>query len=454
MVKDGSYVKRGCKVVCISGNVHPSGRPKIISFFIKTQQSGIIHYSLDRQGINEILFTITPGKQVDAYVGKPSTTAIPANEKTDYSSLWPESVPSSGNELRLSASYFDSDDRVKHDPSNESFFILQDRSLAREYQYIQANSPVGNIARKIGYGTASKFSAQILAHKSGYLGKFASDIKVNQMICRIYDTPAELVSNEIIEADDLFDSSLDDFSQNLVISLRKPIQIKALKIRVSYREGSASFIFEYINESSVIISKDDKITFLFDNGETRTISVESAPVRKISDPKARLCEAIIDKDTLAYFVEHYLEKIKISGTTHEDIIAENESIYPLEVSKVIVNEIMTRFGKELALHKIELEDMKSLQSKTGDTTCFVYIMKDEKNGCHKIGISNRPEYREKTLQSDKPFIVMLKAKEFPTRKIARAFEQALHKTYQYRHVRGEWFELTPEDVKEVMDALD
>lgn len=453
MVEDGSYVKRGCKVVCVSGNVHPSGRPKIISFFIKTQQSGIIHYRLDRQGINEVLFTITPGKQANAYVEKTCPATKPSEEKTDYSSLWPQSIPSSGNELRLSASYFDSEDRLKHDPINESFFILKDRSLAREYQYVQANSPIGNIARKIGYGTASKFSTQILAHKSGYLGKFASDIKVNQMICKIYDTPAELVSNEILGEDKLFDTSIDDFSHSLVITLRTPIRIKALQLKVSYREGSASFIFEYSTESSIIISKDDTITFLFNNGETRTISVESAPVRKASDSKARLCEAIIDKDTMAYFVEHYLEKIKISGTTHEDIVVENESIYPLEVSKVLVHEIMIHFSEELSINKIELEDMKSIQSKTGDTTCFVYIMKDEKNGCHKIGISNRPEYREKTLQSDKPFIIMLKAKEFPTRKIARAFEQALHKTYQERHVRGEWFDLTPEEVKEVMDAL-
>ena len=450
MVKNGSYVKRGCKVVCISGNVHPSGRPKIISFFVKTQQSGIIHYRLDRQGINEVLFTITPVKQADTYVEKPK----PADEKTDCSSLWPESVQSSGNELRLSASYFDSDDRVKLDPSNESFFILKDRSLAREFHYVEANSPIGNIARKIGYGAASKFSTQILAHKSGYLGKFTPDFKVNQMICRIYDTPAELVANEILSEDNLFDSSLDDFSHSLVITLRTPIRIKALQFKVSYREGCASFIFEYSTESSIIISKDDTITFLFDNGEIITISVESAPVRKASDSKARLCEAIVDKDTLTYFVGHYLEKIKISGTAHEDIVIENESIYPLEVSRVLVKEIMTRFSEELAFHRIELEDMKSIQAKTGETTCFVYIMKDEKNGCHKIGISNRPEYREKTLQSDKPFIIMLKAKEFPTRKIARAFEQALHKTYQERHVRGEWFELTPEEVKEVMDALD
>ena len=35
---------------------------------------------------------------------------------------------------------------------------------------------------------------------------------------------------------------------------------------------------------------------------------------------------------------------------------------------------------------------------------FVYLMVDEANGCHKIGMSDSPFYREHTLQSEKPTI--------------------------------------------------
>ena len=83
-------------------------------------------------------------------------------------------------------------------------------------------------------------------------------------------------------------------------------------------------------------------------------------------------------------------------------------------------------------------------------SCYVYLMVDTTNGYHKIGISNKPEYREGTLQSEKPTIELLCAKEFPSRTIARAIETALHSTYQDKHIRGEWFKL---DAKDIIDLI-
>ncbi len=88
-----------------------------------------------------------------------------------------------------------------------------------------------------------------------------------------------------------------------------------------------------------------------------------------------------------------------------------------------------------------------------DSSCFVYLMKDETNGYHKIGISNKPEYRERTLQSEKPTIALLCAKEFPTRIIAEAIESALHKTFEDKRLRGEWFALDEKDVLNVIKTL-
>ena len=88
-----------------------------------------------------------------------------------------------------------------------------------------------------------------------------------------------------------------------------------------------------------------------------------------------------------------------------------------------------------------------------DSSCFVYLMKDETNGYHKIGISNKPEYRERTLQSEKPTIALLCAKEFPTRIIAEAIEFALHKTFEDKRLRGEWFALDEKDVLNVIKTL-
>lgn len=88
-----------------------------------------------------------------------------------------------------------------------------------------------------------------------------------------------------------------------------------------------------------------------------------------------------------------------------------------------------------------------------DSVCYVYLMHDIANGYYKIGISKDPQYRERTLQSEKPTIEKICAKEFPTRQIAEAFEAALHKTYAPKRIRGEWFNLTGRDVVDLRKAL-
>ncbi len=85
--------------------------------------------------------------------------------------------------------------------------------------------------------------------------------------------------------------------------------------------------------------------------------------------------------------------------------------------------------------------------------CYVYLMKDISNGYYKIGISNTPEYREKTLQSEKPTIELLASKKYPTRKIAEAIESALHTAYSQQRLRGEWFNLNDTDVAAIIETL-
>jgi hypothetical protein len=81
-------------------------------------------------------------------------------------------------------------------------------------------------------------------------------------------------------------------------------------------------------------------------------------------------------------------------------------------------------------------------------------MIDTINNFHKIGISNNPKYREHTLQSDKPTIELLCAKEYPSRDIATAIESSLHKVYAPKRIRGEWFNLNEKDTKDIIIALD
>lgn len=112
-----------------------------------------------------------------------------------------------------------------------------------------------------------------------------------------------------------------------------------------------------------------------------------------------------------------------------------------------------------ALNRLVPEYKFPSRSITQDSTeynfnwCYVYLMKDTSNGYHKIGISNTPEYRERTLQSEKPTIEMLACKKFPTRKIAESIESALHTAYSQQRLRGEWFNLTDADVAAIIETL-
>ncbi len=88
-----------------------------------------------------------------------------------------------------------------------------------------------------------------------------------------------------------------------------------------------------------------------------------------------------------------------------------------------------------------------------EESCYVYLMKDVANGFYKIGISNNPEYREHTLQSEKPTIELLSARAFPSRVIASAIESALHTAFGEKRLRGEWFDLSENEVNDIIQTL-
>lgn len=102
---------------------------------------------------------------------------------------------------------------------------------------------------------------------------------------------------------------------------------------------------------------------------------------------------------------------------------------------------------------LEQESLASLTEPIYDEECYVYLMIDTTNSHHKIGISNKPEWREKTLQSEKPTIELLASKKFINRKIAASLEKALHETYSNKRIRGEWFLLELKEISEIEHTL-
>jgi predicted GIY-YIG superfamily endonuclease len=85
--------------------------------------------------------------------------------------------------------------------------------------------------------------------------------------------------------------------------------------------------------------------------------------------------------------------------------------------------------------------------------CYVYLMHDTTNNYYKIGISNNPNYRERTLQSEKPTIELIASKKFPSRLIVLSIEKALHESFKTKNIRGEWFNLNQSDVEDIIKTL-
>jgi len=73
----------------------------------------------------------------------------------------------------------------------------------------------------------------------------------------------------------------------------------------------------------------------------------------------------------------------------------------------------------------------------------LYLMKDKRaSGFYKIGVSQSPKAREKTLQSEKPSIQMVGNWESLGR-----YERKWHKFFDNQRKRGEWFKLSNSQVR-------
>ena len=72
---------------------------------------------------------------------------------------------------------------------------------------------------------------------------------------------------------------------------------------------------------------------------------------------------------------------------------------------------------------------------------FTYLMLNTRNGFYKIGESNLPKFREKTLQSEEPEVEIYAS--FTSEKCN---EKILHERFSNKRIRGEWFSLSNEDL--------
>lgn len=91
------------------------------------------------------------------------------------------------------------------------------------------------------------------------------------------------------------------------------------------------------------------------------------------------------------------------------------------------------------------------QKQAAPKKLYVYLMTNTRNGYTKIGVSNNPKHRERTLQSEEPEVELIFK-----RKVINAYrlEKELHEYYSDKRIRGEWFDLTHEQIEECKKLID
>jgi len=75
-------------------------------------------------------------------------------------------------------------------------------------------------------------------------------------------------------------------------------------------------------------------------------------------------------------------------------------------------------------------------------------MLNTRNGFYKIGESNLPKFREKTLQSEEPEVEIYAS--FTSEKCN---EKILHERFSHKRIRGEWFSLSNEDLNYIKNNV-
>jgi len=122
-----------------------------------------------------------------------------------------------------------------------------------------------------------------------------------------------------------------------------------------------------------------------------------------------------------------------------DWAKKNNIIYSNENEiRCICNELIkkhTTIDVEFKQKKPKTKKIKSKKNILEINKNKTYLMKDNHNNLYKIGYSKTPKIREKTLQSEKPSIKMVKVWDCD-------IEKNLHDKYKDFRVRGEWFSLS------------
>lgn len=282
-----------------------------------------------------------------------------------------------------------------------------------------------------------------------------------------------------------YEIKLDDFSSKQYIcwnglganrekrSILRPYYTKyfiidmATSIELTIDNGQPVFVLNYDN-SKIKIQRSDTISFKFADNKVIDFPVLNRPFRAGSYRSCYSVKIPLRMQDIEHFSNIGWEKLRIkSFDGSRDYVLTNirpQLLQPRdsneEFSQTFFKIYTRQYIQALSnmgvncdkTHSGSMKSIDDLATKQ-EEPCYVYLMVDISNGFHKIGISSHPEYREKTLQSEKPTIEKICAKQHPSRIIAQSIENALHTAFSAKRIRGEWFNLTKEDIAQIIQTL-
>lgn len=121
----------------------------------------------------------------------------------------------------------------------------------------------------------------------------------------------------------------------------------------------------------------------------------------------------------------------------------------LELSKSDIDEINDQIEAERLSAIAKLKQPRE-KTRRHNQAQFAYIMINKRNGYYKIGISQKPSYRERTLQSQEPEIELIYVS---SGNYGWEEEMMVHAHFREKRMRGEWFNLTIADVEKAKEML-
>lgn len=157
-------------------------------------------------------------------------------------------------------------------------------------------------------------------------------------------------------------------------------------------------------------------------------------------------DAITCFNTFQQQVRTMLEKIgylTVSSLELKKIEGQNPTLIAKGVKGI---EVVALIDK-ISFYK-GLFNNKDFENDPSNAENFIYLMLNNKSGFIKIGKSNNPVYRERTLHSQEPEIALITFWVAP-----KAIEKELHTQYSHKRKRGEWFKLSLTDLKKISEYM-